>query len=106
MGGSLSNDDRTRPPTEWEERQPVLVIDPEVGVYLAPLHRLDDGLPRWTFWHWCTFANTRKIEPRWLPMGLGNHTVVAEEPVHLTPSLLCPECGLHGFIHDGRWVPA
>lgn len=22
------------------------------------------------------------------------------------PSILCPDCGIHGFITDGKWVPA
>lgn len=40
-----------------------------------------------------------------------NHQLVAGEPgqeEHLTlsPSLLCRTCGDHGFIRDGRWVPA
>jgi hypothetical protein len=34
--------------------------------------------------------------------------VVSWEPLTLTPSLLCmrKECGTHGFIRDGKWVPA
>ena len=28
------------------------------------------------------------------------------EPLTLSPSLLCPLCGDHGFIREGRWVPA
>ena len=32
-------------------------------------------------------------------------TVESEEPLTLTPSIAC-ECGLHGFIRDGRWVAA
>lgn len=27
-------------------------------------------------------------------------------PLTLSPSLLCRMCGDHGFIRDGRWVPA
>lgn len=27
-------------------------------------------------------------------------------PLSITPSLLCPDCGLHGYVTDGRWVPA
>lgn len=33
-------------------------------------------------------------------------TVVSWEPLTLWPSLLCRMCGHHGFIRDGRWVPA
>lgn len=32
-------------------------------------------------------------------------TVESWEPLTLSPSLLCA-CGDHGFIRDGRWVPA
>lgn len=27
------------------------------------------------------------------------------DPLHIEPSVLC-SCGDHGFIRDGRWVPA
>lgn len=33
-------------------------------------------------------------------------TLVSLEPLHLEPSLLCRACGDHGFIRDGKWVPA
>ena len=32
-------------------------------------------------------------------------TVGSWEPLTLSPSLLC-HCGDHGFIRDGKWVPA
>lgn len=32
--------------------------------------------------------------------------VVSLEPLTLTPSILCTACGDHGFITDGKWVPA
>lgn len=36
--------------------------------------------------------------PRW--------EVVSWEPLTLNPSILCLSCQLHGWIRDGRWVPA
>lgn len=36
--------------------------------------------------------------PRW--------TVHSLDPLHLEPSILRQECGLHGWIRGGRWVPA
>lgn len=33
-------------------------------------------------------------------------TVEQEVPLTLSPSLLCRACGHHGYIRDGRWVPA
>lgn len=40
-----------------------------------------------------------------------NHQLVAggpgdEEHLTLAPSLACRNCPSHGFIRDGRWVPA
>jgi hypothetical protein len=32
--------------------------------------------------------------------------VAREEPLTLTPSILRKECQLHGWITDGKWVPA
>lgn len=31
------------------------------------------------------------------------HRVTQLDPVTITPSILCPDCGLHGFITDGTW---
>lgn len=28
------------------------------------------------------------------------------DPLTLSPSLLCTTCGNHGFVREGRWVPA
>ena len=37
----------------------------------------------------------------------GAHTLVRDDPLTISPSLLCPQkCGTHGFIIDGKWVPA
>jgi hypothetical protein len=33
-------------------------------------------------------------------------TLVQRDPLTLTPSISCTACGHHGFITDGRWVPA
>lgn len=29
-----------------------------------------------------------------------------ESPLTISPSVLCRNCGLHGFIREGTWVPA
>lgn len=33
-------------------------------------------------------------------------TLECESPLTLSPSVLCRTCGLHGWIREGRWVPA
>ncbi len=32
--------------------------------------------------------------------------VVSTEPLTLAPSMRCRICGHHGYIQNGRWVPA
>lgn len=36
----------------------------------------------------------------------GGHRIVQRDPLTVEPSILCPDCGTHGFIRDGRWVEA
>lgn len=43
----------------------------------------------------------------WAPLhGPLGWTLVNAEPLTISPSLLCLHCHHHGFIRDGRWVPA
>jgi hypothetical protein len=49
----------------------------------------------------------------WIPFAGREHgcdltgwKVESEEPLTLSPSLLCRICGHHGFIRNGQWVPA
>lgn len=42
--------------------------------------------------------NTGENRPKW--------QLLKEEPLTLHPSVLCRTCGLHGWIQEGRWVPA
>lgn len=37
-----------------------------------------------------------------LQIGHG-HTVVTREPLTIVASILCPECGTHGFVTNGVW---
>lgn len=32
------------------------------------------------------------------------HTLVSRYPLTVIPSILCPDCGTHGFVTDGNWV--
>jgi hypothetical protein len=51
-----------------------------------------------------TFASDvqRRIEPN----CANTWTVESWEPLTLSPSVLCTMCGHHGFVREGRWVPA
>ncbi|MCW2899953.1 MAG: hypothetical protein JWO67_2218 [Streptosporangiaceae bacterium] len=35
--------------------------------------------------------------------GRRGHQLLSEDPLTVTPSILCADCGLHGFITDGTW---
>ena len=38
-----------------------------------------------------------------LQLASGGHRIVQDDPLTITPSILCPDCGTHGFITEGRW---
>jgi hypothetical protein len=40
-----------------------------------------------------------------LMIGQG-HTVVTRDPLTIVASILCTDCGLHGFVTNGEWIPA
>ncbi len=36
-------------------------------------------------------------------LTIPGHVVLSHDPVTITPSILCDDCGLHGFLTDGVW---
>jgi hypothetical protein len=38
--------------------------------------------------------------------GRDTWTLDSEDPLTLSPSLLCTQCGDHGLVREGRGVPA
>lgn len=65
-------------------------------------HRLPNG--KWCG-GWVPFAGmgwAAKFEPG----AIQTWEVLSLEPLTLSPSLLCTTCQHHGFIREGRWVPA
>jgi hypothetical protein len=38
--------------------------------------------------------------------GMQGWDVLSEEPLTLAPSLLCQQCGDHGWVRDGKWQPS
>ena len=67
-------------------------------------------------WHWCDhhlwagrsdFDARPEHYRRWVPAGVGAHTLVSAVPLHLEPSVYWPDCcGAHGFIRSGAWLDA
>lgn len=64
-------------------------------------HQKADG--KWCV-GWIAFAGAAWANSFKEPITTWN--VVQREPLTLTPSILCRACQNHGFITDGRWVPA
>lgn len=66
---------------------------------------MEDGAVR--FRHVCDRsardAGTIVCSPA-LQIGNG-HTVVTEDPLTIVASILCTDCGTHGFIREGAWEP-
>lgn len=48
------------------------------------------------------FADT----PASVTSGAPQWHVESANPLTLSPSILCRSCGNHGFIREGKWVPA
>lgn len=80
---------------------PCAWTDPETGEHwdlaaITEYHRKPDGT-------WC--YGFVQIDGRYMPHA-DSWDLIQEEPLTLSPSLLCRACGSHGFIREGRWVPA
>lgn len=86
---------RSDPPSTWAAANHV-----GEDVYYSADPDAKGGQP--LVWHWCTAAG------RWHCAGTGSHTVNSApgEALTLAPSLVWPCCGKHGWIREGRWVPA
>lgn len=98
-------------PTEGVHRV-VPIVDCTVG---ADVVFMDDGTH--LFAHVCDRRPTNparstrfradagviRCAPALDPVG---HQIISVEPLTISPSILCVDCGLHGFIRDGRWISA
>ena len=48
----------------------------------------------------------QSADTRTLPLGgPKGWQLVSRDPLTISPSVLCGECKVHGFITDGKWVP-
>lgn len=54
---------------------------------------------------WISFAGrswANSFDERTIPTW----KIESEDPITLSPSILCRACGDHGFVRDGKWVRA
>jgi hypothetical protein len=54
------------------------------------------------YWHEPCGEDCVPVKPCWKH----GWDVLSLEPLTLSPSLLCKVCGKHGFIQEGKWIPA
>lgn len=53
------------------------------------------------WWHGCSAKGWRGVgEP------LSRHVVTSRHPLTIHGSLLCPVCGAHGYVENGKWRQA
>lgn len=77
------------------------------GRALAIRHVLEDRRELWRFSHECLSPRSGivlRIAPA-LMIGQG-HEVLSTDPLHIEASILCSDCGIHGWVRGGRWVDA
>jgi len=94
---------KIRTSTGWEEVSPVCTADDleDIGGGITIQRRYLDGkLAGVAWWH-------PGCGEDWIPIDtpLG-WKLVTEHPLTLSPSVRCRACGFHGWIRDGKWVPA
>lgn len=89
----------------WVEWTPDRALNPHLadledetptGFIVGHVH--DDGAVCEGLVPFDTPANRREGRNVWQVHSL--------DPLHVEPSILRRECGLHGFVREGRWVPA
>jgi hypothetical protein len=98
---------RSVPPSNWPGLEMTCMTKLTDDIYYGWIG--EERTP--TFWHWCKalegVPETHKVnEGCWVAAGVSHHQLVSRDPLHLEPSLLWQCCGTHGFVRDGRWIPA
>lgn len=69
-----------------------------------------DGTTKLGLWWRHTRPDSGRCHgPAMILFGEPHHTLVADDPLTITPSILCPAtigCGRHGYVSAGQWVEA
>ena len=72
---------------------------------------IEDGVNVWRFSHVCNPPRRPDMNVRVAPLLTnvgqpGGHQIISTNPLHIEPSILCDDCGLHGWVRNGLWVTA
>lgn len=71
----------------------------------ARVRHFDGEIDALEYTHTCLGTSREDAIPLHPAWGRG-WRVLSVNPLTLSPSLLCTRCKTHGFIRDGKWVPA
>lgn len=91
--------DKNNPPTKWGIKGVKKLSNADIYY----MFKKEKGKDQLTVWHWCPKV---VYGPRYMGQSAGGHTIESKDPLTMSPSLLFDECGLHGFIKGGKWIPA
>lgn len=91
--------------------QPGWVFSHEIPDISSPavfeiLHYSDGSM---AFKHECKVDEDRRLlvmAPPLLRGKRGHHVNYKHDELTIEPSIVCPNCDLHGFVWDGVWAPA
>lgn len=70
--------------------EPLRILDKEVGIIVKHNKSNGERCGYVAYWTWAK--------------GAQHYTIVQKEPLTLNPSIICPNCSLHGFIREGQFV--
>ena len=79
------------------------VVCPEAGERGVRMLWYQD-LNRWAVEHICKQIDADGSRLICAPRLMEGHVVESTDPLTISPSILCPDCGLHGYVRSNRWV--
>lgn len=100
--GFLRRDDGTIVDVTSAGATRVVELDPE---HMALLAYVDGS---WRFRHLCDRGERGILicAPALRCGSCGDgHQITSVDPLTVEPSILCPDCGTHGYVTAGVWVP-
>jgi hypothetical protein len=84
-----------------------IAVDIGLRHFIIPCE--EGGHRWWLWWHDCPTPSSGHVSWNWIGNNGSNasgHKIESIEPLTVSGSLICTDCGDHGFICDGRWIAA